>query len=891
MLIAQYAGVGEICPLFEVETASGGSLDTGSLYFSYQLQNRAGFNIPSISDLISYATNQKIIITIPEMPDGWDIHYFIISAGTTSDPSNHVQIARIPGFQYGIGIEPQSVKTVLPTTLELTRNSHLLLAPSVVSTAALPTGLDRLDGQVRYITDLAIFVEYRADSDLPPSPNVVATDIGQWVRIGGASTYVSNTRSGVGSDRPIVSINPVTTIPTPPYPGETLSKYLPGWEAKYWIYNDNANALPAGTEFGVELEYNNKRSPDLLSGLFMVKFIGFVGTDGNIRTQDGDGRDFPNLGAFFPWTPKLTTPFITIDDLQPGEALALAVKPFFSVAELNNEVAPKSVLGVFPVTRIQSGDYNPLGKLLPTGTIFDIGSRYRVVPGTGLSYDVLSGCALIGGYDFPEKPRRSFGGLQPNTAGQKIIINGNAAVFTETPTYAPSASEGIRAIVSTLSGESSPGGWSSYTALATGVAVTLSYPSTADGVGTIRSDYPDVLAGNNKGAFNPYGVNIYLQRQDTLEIRKFTGFNVVAATTQQFTITDWTAGTVTSLPTADADFSLFSPLSGAIVPAITGNFPSTNYRVACSFVYDGNQITSISHASPPCVKEFEGDFQPPTITFGTISTLPPGSEATAENVGTGNMAIINLGLPSGANAYTLTTEDFIQPNVNENVEIEVLNNSWIAIGQIIFIEVGGTYELISKTSTDIIEVKNLGYDNNAEHAETISSNSLITGSGVRGAEGFVGNNAYTQTTTSFVQPSIFDTVTIDVVNSDWAIINQYIFIEDAGYYQIDSVPNSTSIIIINLGYSDNAAAGATITASKKVSPAGIKGDIGTTGSVSSASSIILEYTTIPSTLANESALYVDVGDGLLKVREQSNGAVKKIALLDSDLWKYNLFYG
>ena len=730
VLIAQYAGVGETCPEFGVAITSGGTLASGTLYFSFQLQNRAGFNIPSVSGEITYSTNQKIVITIPEMPLGWDIHYFVISAGATNDPSTHVQIARIPGFQYGEGVEPQSVKTVLPATLELTRDSHLSLAPSIANAASLPVGSDRLDGQVRYITNLSIFAEYRADSGLPLSVDVITADIGQWVRIGGASTYVSNTRQGMGSDRPIDSINPVTTIPTPPYPGETLSKHLPAWEAKYWIYNDNTNALPAGTEFGIDLEYNFKRSPDLLSGLVLVKFIGFVGIDGSIRTQDSNGRNFQNFGAFFPWTPKLTTPFITTDDLQPGEAIAFAIKPFFSVVEFNNEVTPKSIFGVFPVTRAQSGDYNPLGKLFtrdgePIGIVFDIGDRYRVVPGTGLSYDVLSGSALIGGYDFPEKPRRSFGGLQPNTAGQKIIANGNASIFTELSAYTPSASEGIRAIVSTVAGESSPGGWSSYTAITAGATITLSYPSTADGVGTIRADYPDVIAekiyatttasytqpaagasvtvpvtssallfvgqtifvsgggtysvasvptiasvsltnlgysGNAtagaviptsqmlvsipKGLFNPFSINIYLQRQDTLEIRRFSGFGVVASTSQQFTISNWTAGVIDSLPTADADFSLFAPLSGAIVPNITGNFPPTNYRVAYSFVYDGNQITSISHAWPPCIKEFEGDFQPANLAVNPVITiLNEGDPPTVINTGTGNQAYLTFSFP------------------------------------------------------------------------------------------------------------------------------------------------------------------------------------------------------------------------------------------------------
>lgn len=608
-MLAQYAGVGQTCPQFGIAVASGGNLTAGTLYFSFQLQNRAGFNIPAVSGAIAYTTNQQITITIPTMPAGWDVRYFVISAGVANDPSTHIQIARVPAYQYGTGIDPQSTKTVLPATLVLSRDSHLSLAPSVADLTSFPTGVDRLDGQMRWVTSVSKWFEYRADSTLVVGVDVITADIGQWVRIGGASAYVSDTSTGVGSDRPIVSIDPTTTIPTPPYPGDTLSKFLPSWEAQYWIYNDLTNALPSGTQFGIELEYNNQRSPDLLSGLILVKFIGFVGTDGSIRTQDSNGRDFPNCGAFFPWTPKLTAPFITSDDLQPREAIALAIKPFFSVAELNNEVTPNSILGVYPVTRAQSGDYNPLGKLIPAGVVYGEADWYRVAPNVGLSYYVLAGYALVGSYDFPLMPQRAFGGLQANTAGQQVIINGNAAVFTEPSTYTPSASETIRAIVSTVSGESLAGAWSSYAAVTNGATLTLSYPCTTNGIGTIRADYPDVIAGNAKGSFNPFGCNIYLQRQDTLEIRRFFGFTVVPNTTQQFTISNWTAGVVvTALPLADSDFSLFSPGVGAIASAITGNFPSTSYRVAYSFVYDGNEITSISHASPPCIFEFTGNF-------------------------------------------------------------------------------------------------------------------------------------------------------------------------------------------------------------------------------------------------------------------------------------------
>ena len=661
-MLSRYAGVGTTCPQFTVTTESGGNLTgSGSLYFSFQLQNRAGFNAPSVSSQISYTAGQKIVITIPDTvrKAGWDIHYFEVSAGATSDPSTHVALTRYSGFQFGVGIDPQTLLSTLPATIELSRDLHIALAPTVANLAALPTGNDRLDGQVRWVTSESKWFEYRADSDQEIGVNVIAADVGQWVRVASASTYVSSSTDAGGSDHALPTIEPTSIVATPDYPGNNLGKVLPTWESRYVIYNDTDISLPEGIEFGIELEYNNLRSPDLLSGLFMVEFKGFVQADGNLRTtRISDSSEFNNIGGYVPWTPKLTTNFLLPDGLLPTESILIAVKPFFSSAELDfysdyrsgsTGMSSGDIVGIKPVIRTQSGDYNPLGKLLNDGSvILNLGDQYRVVPDNGLSYKVLSGCALVKSYDFPTKPTRSFSGLAVNTADQKIVINGNGSVFTELDSYTVQSSEALRAIVSTELGESHAGSFSSYIANSgtSSFNITLNYPCTAGGLGTIRSNYPDVIASNAKGSFNPVSINIYLQRQDNLEIRKFTGNGVVPGTSQQFSITDWTNGTIVgSLP--NAEFGLFTPGSSSLVIDGAGSFPVTSYRVTYSFVYDGNQITDIDHSSPPCIYEWQGDLQPPSITVISTTTIAQGEDADVVNVGTGSAAELEFYLPPG----------------------------------------------------------------------------------------------------------------------------------------------------------------------------------------------------------------------------------------------------
>jgi hypothetical protein len=656
MVIPRYAGVSYNCPQFNVAVSNGGNggglTSSGAIYFSFQLQNRCGFNKPSISSEISYVAGQKIIITIPETArqPGWDVHYFVISAGTSSDPSTHVTICRSAGYEFGTGYDPQTTLTQLPATIELAKDSHIALAPNVATLQNLPTGNDRLDGQVRWVVSESKFFEYRADSSLPIDSNTITADVGQWVRIGSASAYVEDPISNaVGAHQNILKVNPTSTIPTPPYPGVNIHKFMPSWEAKYWLYNDDSNPLPAGTEFGIELEYNNKRSPNLLSGLFLIKFNGFIKSDGTIKTTDSDGRYFPNLGAFIPWIPQLETPFVTIEPLQPGEAISISVKPFFSVAELNNEVSSKSVIGILPVIRTESGDYNPLGKLLMgdeadlsrRGIVYDIADKYRVVPNLGLVYDVLEGQAIVASYDFRTKPRRSYGNLLPNTANQKVIINGNGAVFTELSTYTPSASEAIRAFIGTIEGESAVGTFSSYTT-GRGFRLQINFPTS------IRSDYPDVVAGNTKAKFNAPSINIYAQRQDTSEIRKFPGYLIIAGNTSPISIEllDWGNGSVVdSLPAPASNFSLFKP--GTITTTtLNGNFPATQFRFAYSLVYTGRQITTTDHLHPECIREWEGDLQPPSISVNPVITiLDEGDTPTVINTGTGNQAYLTFSFP------------------------------------------------------------------------------------------------------------------------------------------------------------------------------------------------------------------------------------------------------
>jgi hypothetical protein len=96
-------------------------------------------------------------------------------------------------------------------------------------------------------------------------------------------------------------------------------------------------------------------------------------------------------------------------------------------------------------------------------------------------------------------------------------------------------------------------------------------------------------------------------------------------------------------------------------------------------------------------------------------------------------------------------------------------------------------------------------------------------SGINGTNGVDGVNAFTTLTASFTQPSNFiSTVTLNVESSSWMALGQNIYISQAGYYRITSVPSSTSIIVTLLK-TDGISGGATVTSNRKISPSSASG--------------------------------------------------------------------
>src|SRR5215831_8589035 len=180
--------------------------------------------------------------------------------------------------------------------------------------------------------------------------------------------------------------------------------------------------------------------------------------------------------------------------------------------------------------------------------------------------------------------------------------------------------------------------------------------------------------------------------------------------------------------------------------------------------------------------------------------------------------------PPGENAFSFTTANFTQPLVGANVTVSLTHDGWVVPGQTVFIQGGGFYEVASVSGL-LVTLTNTGNTGNAAPGTVINSGAKISPGGIGGNVG----NAFTTTTALFVQPAVSANVTVQVVNTNWMVATQDIYIGVGGYYTIFSVVDGTHVTVTNLGYPGNAAPATNIPNPQGVTPSGIRGATGATG--------------------------------------------------------------
>lgn len=89
----------------------------------------------------------------------------------------------------------------------------------------------------------------------------------------------------------------------------------------------------------------------------------------------------------------------------------------------------------------------------------------------------------------------------------------------------------------------------------------------------------------------------------------------------------------------------------------------------------------------------------------------------------------------GINAFSALTAQFVMPAVNVTDTATVDDSSWMAIGQIIFLEGGGYLEVTAKPSAVQVTLENLGFPSNSAPTTVVPVASQISPAGERGDTG------------------------------------------------------------------------------------------------------------------------------------------------------------
>lgn len=129
---------------------------------------------------------------------------------------------------------------------------------------------------------------------------------------------------------------------------------------------------------------------------------------------------------------------------------------------------------------------------------------------------------------------------------------------------------------------------------------------------------------------------------------------------------------------------------------------------------------------------------------------------------------------NGKNIWTVTTANFTQPLAGNQVTITVsstqqLSNQGFGIGQVIYIENGGYYEVISIASLTSMTIENLGYAGNAAPASNIALGAKVSPGGLIGPTGPAGTPAINGTTLLYND----NTPVVSIIGGSPSVLHSY----------------------------------------------------------------------------------------------------------------------
>lgn len=199
----------------------------------------------------------------------------------------------------------------------------------------------------------------------------------------------------------------------------------------------------------------------------------------------------------------------------------------------------------------------------------------------------------------------------------------------------------------------------------------------------------------------------------------------------------------------------------------------------------------------------------------------PGNAPAASVIADGSQIVPGgiKGLDGGVDFSTTTTASFVMPDVNTTYETTFRARA----SNVATLTTSAAHNLSTGDYVQVASVGGAGYNDNIAQV-TVTGATTFTYANTGGDE------ASTADTAGRVTPNI----QIAVTTSLGFVAGQDVFIQDAGYFYVQEVPDTTHLIIQNNGTANNETSGTTIASGVRVSvyvtmnslsPTTTKGDI------------------------------------------------------------------
>lgn len=550
-----------------ITASSGGSLTANNYIFTLQGETEVGKNYPLESSTISVSNGQKITITINSsaLKNGENWKRFIIGRKINND---YFHLFKIECKN------PNSLDSFLTFPLTISINVDSLLTPGNVVTSLPSTNL--IHGQ--RVSYLGFLYEYNFyDLDSTASSTLLVDGTRRWKQVYSLSTEVDDIEDIGGCYLDLTSNIDISNFELPTY-------NLTGLESNtitYWITSDSV--LEEGTIFDVIPYIGDLDMSNLFRKKIILEPLGIVNTNTGILRTSKNNIPFTQVGKEIRYKEE----FIFLEDtLEIGEAYSVRISIELSDVDLGYNLPSETgiYLNISP-TKFNA-EYNSAGFLFGTGVILNEGNLRRIYPNIGLSCIAETGKGIVQDYSFPMQPKdTNISDIVANTSNQKIAITRTGVCYLES--FSIPSDCALRAVISTASGESKSTSWQNVSVASNSsqIALKVTYPTT------IRNDYPDVIAGRNNGKFSAFKVRVYLKLGSSIG---YTDFSITPESLDDtFQIT--TLGTSIS-DKNNAVFGLYTPNESITTTIGTGgSLASGSYQISYSFIYNGNQITDISH--------------------------------------------------------------------------------------------------------------------------------------------------------------------------------------------------------------------------------------------------------------------------------------------------------